>query len=302
MANAREVKLRIRSVKNIAQVTRALQAVSASRVRKAMEAVEGTRPYATKAWQVLTHIAGQPGRNSLHPLLTKRHEVKSVIVVLVSGDRGLAGPYNTNVMRFVRSRFTEFEVPVRYVAVGRKGAELLYRRGEQVLAQFADLPPEPKFSDVSPIGRILVEDFLQGKAEEVYLVYTDFVNMIRQIPTMKKLLPLEFETSEGLVQAEFGQSQDGPAAAYTYEPGQVEILDEIVPRFTALQVYQAVLESMASEHAARMVAMKNATDNASELADALTLEYNKVRQQGITNEMLDIAGGAEALAQASQAH
>jgi F-type H+-transporting ATPase subunit gamma len=298
MANAREVKLRIRSVKNIAQVTRALQAVSASRVRKAMEAVQGTRPYATKAWQVLTHIAAQPGRATLHPLLTERAEVKNAIVVMVSGDRGLAGAYNTNVLRFTLNEFLKSPVPVRYIGVGRKGSELLFRRGLNVMAQFTDTPAEPKFADASPIGRILVDEFLSGRADAVYLVYTDFVNMARQVPTMKKLLPLEFE-NEGLVQSEFGAaSKSGPAAAYIYEPGQQEILDQIVSRFTSLQVYQALLESFASEHAARMVAMKNATDNASDLAGALTLQYNKVRQQGITNEMLDIAGGAEALSQA----
>jgi F-type H+-transporting ATPase subunit gamma len=299
MANARDIKQRIKSVKNIAQVTRALQAVSASRVRKAMEAVEATRPYSTKSWQVLTHVAGQPGRNSLHPLLTKRSEVKNAIVVLLSGDRGLAGPYNTNIMRFEREKFSDFEAKLAYVPVGRKGAELLYRRGANVLAQFADMPAEPTFNDVSAIGQLIVDDFLEEKTDEVYLVYTDFVNMIKQIPTVKKLLPLEFDSAEGLVQESFGAQSSGPAAAYTYEPGQVEILDEIVPRFTSLQIYQAILESFASEHAARMVAMKNATDNASDLSGALTLEYNKVRQQSITNEMLDIAGGAEALAQAA---
>lgn len=299
MSNTREIRLRIRSIKNIAQVTRALQAVSASRVRKAMESVQRTRPYASKAWQVLTHIAGQPGRGTLHPLLSERKEVKSVIVVMVSGDRGLAGPYNTNILRFTLGHFRNYPVSVRYIPIGRKGSELLYRRGLNVMAQFTDLPAEPQFSDASPIGRILVDDFLAGNADEIYLVYTDFVNMIRQVPTMKKLLPLEFETHEGLVEGEFSMpATKGPAAAYIYEPGQMEILDQIVPRFTALQVYQALLESIASEHAARMVAMKNATDNASELSGALTLEYNKIRQQGITNEMLDIAGGAEALAQA----
>lgn len=299
MANTREIRLRIRSVKNIRQVTRALQAVSASRVRKAMEAVQSTRPYATKAWQVLTHIAGQPGRGTLHPLLTERKEVRNAIVVMVSGDRGLAGPYNTNVLRYTLNQFLKLNVPLRYIAVGRKGSELLFRRGLNVMAQFTDLPAEPQFTDASPVGRIVVEEFLAGRADEVYLVYTDFVNMIRQVPTVKKLLPLEFGSSEGLVQQDFGAARKGPAAAYIYEPGQYEILEQIVPRFTALQVYQALLESIASEHAARMVAMKNATDNASELANALTLEYNKVRQQGITNEMLDIAGGAEALSQAS---
>jgi F-type H+-transporting ATPase subunit gamma len=302
MANTREIRLRIRSVKNISQVTRALQAVSASRVRKAMEAVQATRPYATKAWQVLTHIAGQPGRQSLHPLLTERKEVKSVIVVMISGERGLAGAYNTNVLRFTLNEFRNYRVPVRYIAVGRKGSELLHRRGLNVVAQFTELPAEPQFADVSAAGRILVNEFLAGNADEVYLVYTDFINMIRQTPVMKKLLPLEFSTSEGLVQAEFGNQpkRTGPAPAYIYEPGQFEILEEIVPRFTSLQVFQALLESVASEHAARMVAMKNATDNASDLAGGLTLQYNKVRQQGITNEMLDIAGGAEAASQASR--
>ena len=295
MANAREVKLRIRSVKNISQVTRALQAVSASRVRKAMEAVLGTRPYATKAWQVLTHIAGQPGRNSLHPLLTARTEVKSVVVLMVSGDRGLAGPYNTNILRFTQRQFGSYHVPVRFISIGRKGTELLYRLGKSVLATFSDLPAEPSFQDASAIGRLAVDEFLKGKADEVYLVYTDFVSMARQDPTMKKLLPLEFDTTAGLVHTEVGGG-DGPAPAYFYEPGQEEILDQIIPRFTALQVFQAILESNASEHAARMIAMKNATDNASELAGLLQLEYNKVRQLAITSDILDIVGGAEALA------
>ncbi|UYN90577.1 MAG: ATP synthase F1 subunit gamma [Anaerolineales bacterium] len=298
MANTREIRLRIKSIKNISQVTRALQAVSASRVRKAMDMVQATRPYATKAWQVLTHIAKQPGRSNLHPLLLERPDVKSALVVMVSGDRGLAGPYNTNVLRHTLSHFQNYPVPVRFIPVGRKGSELLFRRGLNVMAQFIDVPAEPKFSDVSAIGRILVDEFLAGTADEVFLVYTDFVNMIRQVPVIKKLLPLEFEHAEGLVQSD-NPSQTDASASYIYEPGQYEILEEIVPRFTALQVYQAVLESFASEHAARMVAMKNATDNASELGKGLTLEYNKVRQQGITNEMLDIAGGAEALAQAS---
>jgi len=295
MPNAREVRLRIRSVKNIAQVTRALQAVSASKVRKAMQAVMNTRPYATKAWQVLTHIAGQPGRESLHPLLISRKEIKSVLVVMITGDRGLAGAYNTNVVRFVLQRFNNYRVPVRYLTVGRKGRDLMLRRRKDVIAEFSNLPAAPGFADISAIGRLAVDEFLSGRSDEVYLVYTDFINMARQVATMKKLLPLELITGEERVMA-FSHAGRGPAAAYIYEPGQVEILDEIVPRFTALQVYQAILESLASEHAARMVAMKNATDSARDLAAALQLQYNKTRQQAITNEMLDIAGGAEALA------
>lgn len=294
MANAREVRLRIQSVKNIAQVTRALQAVSASNVRKAMAAMLRTRPYATKAWQVLTHIAGQPGRASLHPLLTPRAEDKKELVVLVTGDRGLAGAYNSNIVRFAMQRFDNKEIPVNYIAIGRKGRDMLIRRRKSVIAEFSHLPPAPSFADVSAIGRLAVDEFLSGNVDRVYLVYTDFVNMVKQVPDIKQLLPLEISEGEGRVEA-FEHTRKA-SAAYIYEPSEEEILDEIVPRFTALQVYQAVMESLASEHAARMVAMKNATDSATELASALQLEYNKARQQGITSEILDIVGGVEALA------
>lgn len=296
MTTAREVRLRIHSVKNIAQVTRALQAVSASKVRKAMQAVTHTRPYATKAWQVLTHIAGQPGRENLHPLLTRRENVDNVLVLLVTGDRGLAGPYTTNIVRFTLEQFGDYQVPVRYLTVGRKGRDLMIRRGEEIIAEFSKLPAAPTFSDVSAIGRLAVDEYLNEHNDEVFLVYTDFINMISQVPTVKKLLPLEIGLEADRVQ-DFAKAERGSSSSYIYEPGQTEILDEIVPRFTALQVYHAILESLASEHAARMVAMKNATDSASELAAGLQLEYNKARQQGITNEMLDIAGGAEALSQ-----
>ncbi len=294
MSNAREFRLRIRSIKNIAQVTRALQAVSASKVRKAMQAMLNTRPYATKAWQVLTHIALQPGRANLHPLLTPRDEDKAELVVLVTGDRGLAGAYNSNIVRYVLTTFDKRNVPVKYITIGKKGRDMMIRRHKNVLAEFSNLPAAPSFTDVSAIGRLAVEEFLEGNVDRVYLVYTDFVNMARQVPTMKQLLPLEVTSGGGRVQ-DFELIKNGPQAAYTYEPGEAEILDQIVPRFTALQVYQAVLESLASEHAARMVAMKNATDSATELASALQLEYNKARQQTITSEMLDIVGGAESL-------
>ena len=299
MPNAREVRLRIRSVKNISQVTRALQTVSASKVRKAMQAMMNTRPYATKAWQVLTHIAAQPGRENLHPLLTQRDEVKNILIVMITGDRGLAGAYNSNIVRFALQQFGKSNIPVSYIMVGRKGRDLMLRRRQNVIAEFSNLPAAPSFSDVSAIGRLAVDEFLKGQTDEVYLVYTDFINLVRQVPSVKKLLPLEVGTGEGRVVA-FSPAQRSLAAAYIYEPDQAQLLDEIVPRFTALQVYQSIMESLASEHAARMVAMKNATDSASSLADALQLEYNKARQQTITNEMLDIAGGAEALAQSEQ--
>jgi len=296
MASSREMKLRIRSVKNISQVTRALEAVSAAKVRKAIQALTATRSYAAKAWQVLTHVTGQPGHSKLHPLLTDRPDPKNALVIVMTADRGLAGAYNTNVIRYVLNRFGKSPIPVNYITVGRKGRDLLLRLRKPVLADFSNLPATPKFGTISAIGRMAVEEFLKGNADEVYLIYTDFISIARQATTVKKLLPLAIDTTEGLVEQKF-QNKSGVAAAYEYEPGQHEILDEMIPRFTALQVYQAVLESQASEHAARMIAMRNATDNAKELVGALQMAYNKVRQQGITNDILDIVGGAEALAE-----
>jgi F-type H+-transporting ATPase subunit gamma len=253
-----------------------------------------TRAYATKAWQVLTHIAGQPGRESLHPLLVKRKIEHGCLVLVITGDRGLAGAYNSNIIRFTHHKFDKHQVPVKYIAVGRKGRDLLLRRNQNVIADFSNLPPAPSFADVSAIGRLAVDEFLSGEVDEVNLVYTDFINMGRQLTTLKKLLPLQIDSGEGRVIT--FDDHGTPSAAYEYEPDQTEILGEIIPRFTALQVYQAILESFASEHAARMIAMRNATDNARELVGGLQLDYNKVRQQGITSDILDIVGGAEALA------
>ena len=288
------MRTRIRSVKNISQVTRAMEAVSASKVRKAMMQLMVTRSYSEKAWQVLTHIARQPGRANLHPLLTTRLEIRKALALVISGDRGLAGAYNTNIIRFTVQQFDHYPAPVAYITVGRKGRDMLIRRRKEVLAEFSNLPAAPSFTDVSAIGRMAVDDFLSGRVDEVWLVYTDFINMGRQEAVKKKLLPLEVETHE---RVETFQHQH-LTAAYIYEPAEGEILDEIIPRFTALQVYQALLESLASEHAARMVAMRNATDNAIELVAHLQLDYNKARQQTITSDLLDIAGGAEALAKA----
>jgi F-type H+-transporting ATPase subunit gamma len=295
MASAREMRLRIKSVKNISQVTRALEAVSAAKVRKAIQALSATRSYATKAWQVLTHITNQPGGLNLHPLLTPRANPKNALVIVMTADRGLAGAYNTNIIRYVIQRFNKYHLPVKYISVGRKGRDLLLRMGKPLLADFSNLPSAPKYGAVSAIGRLVVDEFIRGDVDEVFLIYTDFVNMARQVTNMKRLLPLEMGNREGLVQ-DFGEHHTGPAAAYEFEPDQKNILDEMIPRFTGLQIYQAVLESQASEHAARMVAMRNATENAKELVGALQLAYNKVRQQAITNDILDIVGGAEALA------
>jgi F-type H+-transporting ATPase subunit gamma len=234
-------------------------------------------------------------------LLTQREVVENILVVLVSGDRGLAGAYNTNVVRYTLEAFRNSSAEVTYITVGRKGRDMLLRRRKNILAEFSNIPQEPTFADISAIGRIAIDEYLESKADQVWLVYTDFVNLLRQDPASKLLLPVEFEEIPiGANVADIQPSareHERPEPTYIYEPSRQVLVDEIVPRLTELQIYQAVVESLASEHAARMVSMRNATENAVELADALTLEYNKARQWAITSDMLDIAGGAEALVQ-----
>ena len=296
MASSREMRLRIRSVKNIAQVTRALETVSASYARKAIRAVEKSEPYSEKAWKVLVHLARQPGKSSLHPLLKERKSMDKVLVLLVSGDRGLAGAYNVNIVRNTLLYFNDYDTPVTYVTVGKKGQEMLTRRRKDILAEFSHLPIPTAFKDVSAIGRLVVDEYLKDNVDRVYISYTKFENMIHQVPVVRKLLPLDVEYKGEKGASDSISTTHHSNQVFIYEPGQVELLEEIVPRFTALQIYQSILSSQASEQAARMVAMRNATDNAQELISDLQLEYNKVRQQVITGEMLDIVGGVEAMA------
>lgn len=292
MATAREIRRRIRSVKNIRQITRALEAVSASKVRRAQEAVQGTRPYASKARQLLADVAALAGGETRHPLLTRRDTINSACVLLITSDRGLCGAFNTNVSREAFDFAREYGRPVSYVTIGRKGRDFLYRRGGKIVAEFANLPARPSLLDTTAATRTLIQDFLEGRCDEVYMAYTEFRSMVSQRPVIRRLLPLAAEELAGDL------PKGGPRPAYEFEPGPAEILDGLLPRLTEMQVYVAVLESLASEHAARMVAMRNATDSATDLIFSLTLSYNKARQQGITNELLDIAGGTSALEQA----
>jgi F-type H+-transporting ATPase subunit gamma len=291
MATAREIRRRIRSIHNIRQITRALEAVSASNVRRAQEAVTATRPYAQKARELLASVASLAGGETRHPLLTKRPSVKSVLILLISSDRGLAGPFNTNVARVALEFARAFGKSAGYVTMGRKGRDFIYRRGGNLVADFSPLPPRPNLLDTTGATRTLIDDFLSGKTDEVYLAYTEFHSRAAQKPVLVKLLPLEAEK----LQPE--QATAGPRAVYDFEPGPQEILDILLPRLTEVLVYQAVLNSLASEHAARMAAMHNATEGATDLISSYTLAYNKARQQSITSELLDISGGAEALAQ-----
>ncbi len=288
MATAREVRLRIRSVKNIAQVTRALQTISASRVRKAQEAVLHSRPYARKALEILQHLSAIPEGEHVHPLLARSPQERRSLVILITSDRGLSGAYNANVLRIALERFNQDE---SFLTIGRKGRDILVRLGKNLVGEFSNLPAEPSFIDVSAIGQLAIEEFKKDEFDRVFLVYTDYINLLRQQPTIKQFLPLELDMVE--IQPE---AEEKPRASYIYEPGQFELIDLVLVRFIQLQLYEGYLESLASEHAARMVAMQNASDNALDLSAALTLEYNKARQLAVTSDILDIVGGAEALA------
>lgn len=305
MSSTREIRRRIRSVKNISQVTRAMQMVAASRMRRAQEQVLATRPYSQKAWEILTNLAGQRGMaagESAHPLLRVREPIRTVGMVLIAGDKGLCGSYNHNMiqqaMRFIR----EMPWPVELITVGKRGRDAMWRLRQNIVAEFSDLPPQPRLMDVAPIAHLAVHGFTSGHYDVVYLAHTDFVNTLSQRPTTWQLLPIRpLHVGATPISEHRGKPGQPIAGEYIYEPSPHRLLDSVLPRFTELQVYQAVLESLASEHSARMVAMRSATENAKELLDHLNLTYNRARQEAITSEMLDIVGGAEALTSARAA-
>jgi F-type H+-transporting ATPase subunit gamma len=296
MASLREMRLHIRSVRNIAQVTRALQSVSASKVRRAQAAVTATRPYADKALEVLAHLADR--RNMIrHPMLTPKPLPERVLTIVVSGDRGLAGAYNAAVVRQSLVHSMDSKAPVHFIVIGRKGREMIQRAGVAITAEFSRLPPAPAYSDVSAIGRMAIEEFRDGKADRVDIVYTKFVSMMQQQPTVQQLLPIpDILPAAQAVSPAPPARPEGAGPGYIFEPGQTQLLDFVIRRLVSLEIYECVLESLTSEHAARMVMMRNATENAMELINGLRLLYNKARQQNITGDLLDIAAGTEALA------
>jgi F-type H+-transporting ATPase subunit gamma len=286
LASTREIRRRIRSVKNISQVTKAMEAVSAAKMRKAQAQVLATRPYAQQAREILSYIAKLSGTES-HPMIQPRQTIKRVAVLLVTADRGLAGGFNSNVIRhmaaFIRGKRKE-NIDVEVVTVGKKGRDWLVRYDPVIRAEFAQMTDAPTTYDIAPIVRVLIDDYNSGYFDEVYTIYTDFVNTIKQVPVALKLLPVEPAEETGIL-----------APEYVFEPSPEAVLNQVLFGFTEVQILQALYESIASEHSARMVAMRNATDAAGELIDSLTLTYNKARQENITTELMDIIGGSAAM-------
>ena len=285
MANIRLVRRRIRGIQGIVKITRAMEMIATSKMKRAQEQGLAGRPYSEKIGQVLADLAALPRAGDLlHPLLQRR-PVSKIAMVQITPDRGLCGGLNANINRQTASFMVKQNSPVTLIAVGRKGLDFMRRYGGDIRAEFTGLGDRPSLLDTLPISRIIIDDYTNGVIDLVYLVYARFISTMVQKPILQQILPIE--------PAAIPKAQN---VDYIYEPSPDEVLSELLPRFVEMQVYHAILESIASEQSARMVAMRNATDNAGELIEELTLMYNKARQESITNELLDITGGAAALA------
>jgi F-type H+-transporting ATPase subunit gamma len=289
----RAIRQRISSVENTAKVTRAMELVAASKMRRAQERALRARPYATQMRAVLSQLSGyarQAGRDeAIHPLLDQR-EIQSFALIHITADRGLAGGLNGNMNRASASVALERQPEVDRVSilpVGRKGRDFFRRAGYPLLAEFTELGDFPSSGDVLPIARIVMEDYIAGELDQVYIGFQTFVNAAVQRPTIRQILPIQ--PPEG---------DDGAASVdFIFEPSPAALLETLLPRYVEMQVFEAILEAQASEQSARMVAMRQATDAAHDMVADLTLTYNKARQELITGELLDIVGGKAALEQ-----
>jgi F-type H+-transporting ATPase subunit gamma len=285
MPSVRDIRRRIRSVDNTAKVTNAMSLIAASKMRRAqLNVIEG-RPYSVKIQEVIAHLAAQPidDPDGAQPLLAVRTVEKST-VLMISPDRGLCGGLHSNLNRRVGQFIMEQQVPVQAIAVGRKGRDFMARTNQDLKATFTDLGEAPLLVDTNAISHMVIDSYCEGETDEIYLAYTNFVSTMVQEPVIEKLLPI--------APAELTSAE---SVGYIYESGNIAVLQNLLPRFVEMQIYHAILEAIASEQSARMVAMRAATDNASELAGDLTLTMNKLRQESITNELLDLIGGQIAL-------
>jgi F-type H+-transporting ATPase subunit gamma len=286
MATLRQIRRRIRTVENTAKITKAMELVAASKMRRAQTRALAGRPYAEKMRSVLANLATtlplqEP--EAIHPLM-RRRPVQAIDIILITPDRGLCGGLPANVNRHTAAFIVERQLPIRLICIGRKGRDFFHRSGMDVVAEFIGLGDYPSYEDVRPAARVVIDDYIQGLADEVYLSYALFVNTVVQRPQIFKLLPVEPPAEA-----------ETWAVDYIYEPSRDDIMAELLPRYVERQLYEAVLEAMASEQSARMVAMRSATDNANDMIRELTLTYNKARQESITKELLELTGGAEVL-------
>ncbi|MBV2209487.1 MAG: F0F1 ATP synthase subunit gamma [Thermomonas sp.] len=287
MAGGREIKTKIKSVQNTRKVTRALEMVSASKIRKAQDRMKSSRPYARAMRQVIGHLA-QANSEYQHPYLVERAETKRVGYIIVSSDRGLAGGLNNNLFRKLLGEIRQWTaqgVEVDVVTIGQKASVFFRRIKVNMLASVTHLGDAPKLEQLIGVIKVMLDAYDSGSVDKVFLSYNDFVNTMTQKATFDQLLPLPPSETQ-MAKHEWD---------YIYEPNAEEVLDHVLNRYIESLVYQAVMENVASEHAARMVAMKAASDNANKLIDTLNLVYNKARQAAITQEISEIVGGAAAV-------
>jgi F-type H+-transporting ATPase subunit gamma len=278
----REIRRRIGSVKNIKQITRAMQFVAASKLKRAQDSTLAARPYSDKIDEVLADLASVLGADD-HPLLAIR-EGGMRLIVLMTSDRGLAGALNANTIRFAAKEITEHAGDVTLVTVGRKGRDAMRRARAPIMAHFSAFGDRPTFADVTPLARLVTDEYLAERVSSVDIVHSAFISTLAQRPRLERLLPITpTEDTAGI-----------PGNQFIFEPNPAAVLRQLLPRYVATRLYQAVLESKASEESSRMVAMKNATENAEDLIEDLTLSYNKARQTNITREMIEISTGAQA--------
>ena len=282
MPSQRDIRRRINASKNIRQITRAMQFVAASKLRRAQESTLAARPYSDLIDEILADLASVLGADE-HPLLSRREEGKRLII-LVTSDRGLAGPLNTNAVRFVSKEIIEHVGDLEMVTVGRKGRDAMRRARVPIIAHFAGFGDRPFVDDILPLARLISDEYEAGTYNEVDIVFTRFVSTLVQRADMVQLLPIRPSSDTHGV----------PGSQFIFEPEPEIVLNELLPRYLGTRLYQAALESTASFFSSQMVAMKNATENANELIDDLTLSYNKARQANITSELIEIASGAQA--------
>ncbi len=291
MATLREVRRRIASVRNIAQITRAMQMVAASRMKRAQDAILAARPYSDELRAALARVVAAVDVE-VDPLLARR-PVRKIGLVMITTDRGLVGSLNANAVRAVLRHITEEanadgeRAEISAVTVGRKGRDALRRAGVPIAAHFPQLGDRPSFADVTPIARLVTQDFLAGTYDRIEIAYSTFINTLSQRPMILTVLPV--------AEPEMSETESEANDEYLFEPSPEAVVSRLLPHFVAIDIFRAVLENRASEQSAQMVAMRSATDNANELIGDLTLVYNKTRQANITREMTEIASGAEAL-------
>ncbi|GAC1511720.1 MAG: F0F1 ATP synthase subunit gamma [Candidatus Dormibacteraceae bacterium] len=283
----RDIVRRIDSIRNTQKITKAMQVVAATRLRKAQAAVQATRPYSEKMLEVL-QTTGERATEYRHPFLVRR-EGKRAVMILVTTDKGLTGAINVNNIRAATRYMNEHHAEgQRYVTVGRKGRDFLLRYRREVIADVSGISDRPTVAEILPAITVALEEYTKGNTDAVLLCYSKWISTMKQEPVVQVLIPAEIPHRDG------GEST-GPRADYIYEPDPESVLDGLLPRYVETQVFQAVLENKASEYSAKMIAMQNATNAAGDLINALTLYANKVRQAGITTELMEIVSGAEAM-------